>query len=60
MINISMDLLPHSTISLIKDSTSHKETEINSDLISENQQLVEDLHKPVIRNLKAHNVYSSF
>ena len=60
MINISMDLLPHSTISLIKDSTSHKGIEINSDVISENQQLVEDLHKPVVRNLKTHNVYSSF
>ena len=55
-----MDLLPHSTISLIKDSTSHKGIEINSDVISENQQLVEDLHKPVVRNLKTHNVYSSF
>ena len=56
MINTNADLLPQLFTTVYnffnKKSASHKGAAIDSDVISENQKLVEDLHKPVIRNLK--------
>ena len=39
---------------------THKETGINSDLVSDNQQLAEELHKPVISKLEKRKFYSFF
>ena len=33
-------------------SSAHKLTGINFDVVSENKQLVKELHKPIIKNLK--------
>ena len=35
-------------------------TEINSDVVSENRELAEDLQKPIIRKLVKLKVHSSF
>ena len=41
-------------------SATHTETEIVSDAVPDNQQLVKELHKPIIRKLKKAKVHSSF
>ena len=43
-----------------KMSATHKETGINSNAVSNNQQLAKELHKIVIKKLKKCMIYSSF
>ena len=38
-------------------STRRKETVINSDVVSENQQLAEELHEPMIRKFEKQQLY---
>ena len=35
-----------------KSAAAHTKKEINSDIISENEKLVEDLQKPIIRKIE--------
>ena len=41
-------------------SVTHKQTEIKSDLVSENRQIVEELHKPIISKLEKRKLYFFF
>ena len=43
MMDINVNLLQ-------KSSDTHKETGINSNVVSKSKQLAKDLHKPIIRN----------
>ena len=43
-----------------KKGAAHKGTRINSDAVSDNQQLAEELHKQIIRKFKKREVHSSF
>ena len=40
-----------------KNSGTHKETGVDSDVVSDNQQLAKELQKPTIRNFKQRKVY---
>ena len=44
----------------IKSAATHKEKGIYSDVVSENQKLIEDLQKPIIRKFEKQNVHLSF
>ena len=41
-----------------KFSKTHKRTGVNSDMVFEHNQLVEKLHKPIIRQFEKQKVYS--
>ena len=57
--DIDVDLFQLFLSFLIKKSSGdHKGAEINSDVVSENQQLAEELRKPIIRKFGKRNVYS--
>ena len=45
---------------LQKSSDTHKETGINSNVVSKRKQLAKDLHKPIIRKFDKRKVFSSF
>ena len=44
----------------INSAATHKEKGIYSDVVSENQKLIEDLQKPIIRKFEKQNVHLSF
>ena len=43
-----------------KSAATHTGTGINSNSDSENQQLAEELHKPIIRKFKKYKVYTFY
>ena len=53
MMDINVNLLQ-------KSSDTHKETGINSNVVSKRKQLAKDLHKPIIRKFDKRKVFSSF
>ena len=58
--NPKCDEYQNRLVSIVFDknsSTRRKETVINSDVVSENQQLAEELHEPVIRKFEKQQLY---
>ena len=58
--NPKCDEYQNRLVSIVFDknsSTRRKETVINSDVVSENQQLAEELHEPVIRKFEKQQFY---
>ena len=62
LMDIKVDLLPRFvTNKYIFDCVvTHKQTGIKPDLVSENQQIVEELHKPIISKLEKRKLYFFF
>ena len=61
MMVINVDLLQWFIKILIKKSSNtQKGTGINSVVSSENKQLAEELHKPIVRKFEKRKIYSSF
>ena len=58
--NPKCDEYQNRLVSIVFDknsSTRRKETVINSDVVSENQQLAEELHEPMIRKFEKQQLY---
>ena len=59
-LKIQNDEYQNRLVSIVFDknsSTRRKETVINSDVVSENQQLAEELHEPMIRKFEKQQLY---